>query len=385
MLSLKILQVSPFYYPHIGGIEKHVWELSNKLVKAGHRVTVYTSNVPISEKHEIDKGVDIYRFKSYYSLLNNHFVPGYFFKLFGDNRFDIIHMHGALHFSSNITAFSQIFKRCPIVLTTHGATGDYQGWKGIAEALYYKTIGKWTLNSADRIITPALKEVDLLKSLGMNRDKIVVIPHGINLNQIFLTGDPEKFKRLYGSNNKKIILFVGGLIPRKGINYLIDAMRYVKSDSILLIVGGELQGHPDVKKVLKQQIKELGLKKRVLFLGRLSKEDLEKAYIAADLFVLPSLSEVFGLVILEAMSYGKCVIASNVLGPSTIIKNNENGILFEARNSMELAEKIDYLLCNEGLRKKIGAAARKEIEKKYNWDAAFNKILEVYMAVQKDG
>lgn len=380
---MKILQVSPFYHPHIGGIEKHVWELSNKLVKAGHKVTVYTSNVPKSEKHEINNGVEIYRFKSFFSLLNNHFVPGYFFKLIGDNSFDVIHMHGALHFSSNITAFSKIFKRCPIVLTTHGATINYQERKGVTEILYYKTIGKWTLNSADRIITPSLKEVDLLESLGTNRDKIVVIPHGVNLSQINLTRDTEKFKNLYRVNDKNIILFVGGLIPRKGINYLIDAVKYVKSDSVLLIVGGELQGHPDVKKALEQQVKELGLEKRVLFLGKVTEQELEHAYLAADLFVLPSLSEVFGLVILEAMSYGKCVIASNVLGPSVIIQNNKNGILFEAGNSLELAKKIDYLLVNEGFRKKIGAAARKEIEKKYTWDVAFNKLLEVYKEVQK--
>lgn len=380
---MKILQVSPFYHPHIGGIEKHVWELSNKLVKAGHQVTVYTSYVPKSEKHEINNGVEIYRFKSFFSLLNNHFVPGYFFKLIGDNSFDVIHMHGVLHFSSNISAFSKIFKRCPIVLTTHGAAVNYQGWKRTIEILYYKTMGKWTLNSTDRIITPSLKEVDLLESLGTNRDKIVVIPHGIDLSQINLTRDTEKFKNLYRVNDKNVILFVGGLIPRKGINYLIAAMKYVKADSVLLIVGGELQGHPGVKKALEQQVKELGLEKRVLFLGKLTEQELEQAYLAAYLFVLPSLSEVFGLVILEAMSYGKCVIASNVLGPSVIIQNNKNGILFEAGNSLELAEKIDHLLVNEGFREKIGAAARKEIEKNYNWDAAFNKILEVYKEVQK--
>lgn len=381
---MKILQVSSLFPPHVGGIEHHVETLSNKLVENGHEVTVYTSNVPKSKRYEVINGVEIYRFKSLFSPLNNQFIPRLFFKLIGKNRFDVIHVHSHLHISSNITVFSnKIFEKKPIVLTSHG-TVDYEGWKNIINVLYHKTMAKWIFKSVDKIIALSQKHADILESLGANSSAITIIPHGIDLNQINLTGDTEKFKSLYGVNDKNIILFVGGLIPRKGINYLIAAMKYVKSDSILLIVGGELQGHPGVKNALEQQVKELGLEKRVLFSGKLNRQDLERAYLVADLFVLPSLSEVFGLVILEAMSYGKCVIASNVLGPSIIIQNNKDGILFEVGNSLELAEKIDYLLVNEGLRKKIGAAARKEIEKNYNWDAAFNKILEVYkMVIEK--
>ena len=379
---MKILQISPFYPPHIGGIEKHVWELSNKLANAGHKVTVYTSNVPKSKKYEINNEVQIYRFKSFCSLLNNHFVPGYLFKLINATTFDVIHMHGSLHFSSNITAFSKIFKKSPIVLTTHGAKVNYQDWKRIIETLYNKTIGKWTLKSADRIITPSLKEVNLLERLGVDRDKIIVIPNWIDLNKISLNLNAEEFKNLYQLHDKKIILFVSGLIPRKGINNLIDAMKYVKSDSILLIVGGELPGHPGVKRLLEEQVKKLGLK-NILFLGRVSKEHLECAYIVADVFVLPSLAEGLPLVLLEAMGYRKCVVATDIPGNSDVIKNNKTGILFESGNSMELAEKINYLLANERLRKEIGDAARKEVEKNYNFDAAFDKIVAVYKMVAK--
>ena len=377
---MKILQVSSLFPPHVGGIEHHVETLSNKLVEKGHEVTVYTSNVPKSKRHEVINGVEIYRFKSLFSPLNNQFIPWLFFKLISKNRFDIIHVHSHLHISSNIAVFSKIFIKRPIVLTSHG-TVNYEGWRNIINVLYNKTMAKWILKSVDKIIALSSKQADILENLGADPSAITIIPHGIDLKQINLQTDTEKFKSLYGVNDKNIILFVGGLIPRKGINYLIDAMKYVKSDSVLLIVGGELQGHPGVKKALEQQVKELGLEKRVLFLGQLNRQDLEMAYLAADLFVLPSLSEVFGLVILEAMSYGRCVIASNVLGPSVIIQNNKNGILFEVGNSLELAEKIDYLLVNEGLREKIGAAARKEIKKKYNWDVTFNKILEMYKEV----
>ena len=379
---MKILQVSPLFPPHVGGIEKHVETLSKKLAEAGHEVTVYTSNVPKSKKHEEVNGVEIYRFNCLFSPLNNQFIPGLFFKLIDKNKFDVVHVHSHLHISSNITCFSNIFKKRPIVLTSHG-TVNYEGWKNIVNMLYNKTIAKWMLKSVDKIIALSSKHADILENLGADPSNITIIPHGIDLNQINLTRDTEKFKSLYELNDKNIVLFVGGLIPRKGINYLIAAMKYVKSDSVLLIVGGELQGHPGVKKALEQQVKELGLEKKVLFLGKLTEQELEQAYLAADLFVLPSLSEVFGLVILEAMSYGKCVIASNILGPSTIIQDNKNGILFEPKNSRELGEKIDYLLANDELRKNLGTAARKEIERNYSWDVTFNKILAVYEEVQR--
>ena len=379
---MKILQVSSLFPPHVGGIEHHVEALSNKLVENGHEVAVYTSNVPKSKRHEVINGVEIYRFKSLFSPLNNQFIPLLFFKLISNkNRFDIIHVHSHLHISSNITVFSKIFIKRPIVLTSHG-TVNYEGWKNIINVLYNKTMAKWMLKAIDRIIALSSKQADILENLGADSSNITIIPHGIDLSQINLTGDTEKFKNLYRLNDKNIILFVGGLIPRKGINYLIEAMKYVKFDSVLLIVGGELQGHPGVKEGLEQQVKKLGLK-NVLFLGRVSEEDLRCAYVIADVFVLPSISEGLPLTLLEAMAYKKCVIATNIAGNSDVIQNGKNGILVEPENSQELAEKIDYLLANEGLRKKIGITVRKEIEKNYNWDVTFNKILEVYKEVQK--
>ena len=376
---MKILQVSSLFPPHVGGIEHHVEALSNKLVKNGHEVTVYTSNVPKSKKHEVINGVEIYRLKSLFSPLNNQFIPGLFFKLIDKNRFDVVHVHSHLHTSSNVTVFSKIFIKRPIVLTSHG-TVEYEGWKNVINVLYNKTLAKWMLKSVDKIIALSSKQADILENLGADPSNITIIPHGVDLNQINLTGDTEKFKKSYRLNAKNLILFVGGLIPRKGINYLIAAMKYVKSDSVLLIVGGELQAHSGVKEGLEQQVKKLGLK-NVLFLGRVSKEDLERAYVSADVFVLPSISEGLPLTLLEAMAYKKCVIATNIAGNSDVIKNGENGILVEPENAHELGEKIDYLLANEGLRKKLGATARKEIEKKYSWNVTFNKILKVYKEV----
>ncbi len=378
---MKILQVSSLFPPHIGGIEHHVWSLSKRLAEEGQDVTVYTSNVPKSKKYEVVSGIKIHRFYSLFSPLNNQITPGLFYKLIKENEFDLIHVHSHLHLSTNITVFSNIFSKKPIVLTSHG-TVTYLDWKKFINSFYNRTFAKWVLKSADKIIALTSKQADILENLGANRDNITIIPNWIDFNTINSNTNIERFIELHQLQNKKIILFVGGLISRKGINYLIDAMKYIESDSILLIAGGEIQGHLNVKNLLEKQAKNLGLK-NVIFLGRLSKENLECAYTIADVFVLPSLSEGLSLTLLEAMAYGKCVIATDIPGNSDVIQNGKNGILFSTGNSLELAEKIDCLMSNEELRNKMGTAARIEIDKNYNLDNAYNKILEIYTNIRK--
>lgn len=378
---MKILQVSSLFPPHIGGIEHHVWALSNRLAEEGHDVTVYTSNVPKSKKYEVLNGVEIHRLTCLFSPLNNQVIPGLFFKLISKNDFDIIHVHSHLHMSSNMTVFSKMFRKRPIVLTSHGIV-EYRGWKNLVKILYNKTMAKYMLKSADKIIALSPTQANILEKLGANHSDITVIPNGIDLNRINLNVNADSFKDQYQLHNKKIVLFVGGLIPRKGVNYLIDAMKQVKSDCIALIVGGELQGHSGAKISLEEQVRKIGLK-NILFLGKVSNEDLEYAYTIADVFVLPSLSEGLPLTLLEAMSYKKCVVVTDIPGNSDVIQDGENGILFEVGNSLDLGKMINYLLTNEELRKKLGMAARKEIEKNYNWNKNFNRILEVYGEVPK--
>ena len=380
---MNILQVTPFYPPHVGGIERHVEILSKELAKAGHKVTIYTSNIPKSKTYEVLDNIEIYRFKSLFSLLNNQFVLGCFPKLVGNSdNFDVIHAHGYLHFSSNLVAFSRIFKfkKRPIVLTTHGTEVGYQGWKNLVERAYRKSVGLFMLKLFDKVIALSLEEANLLEKMGISRSKIEVVPNGIDLRQVNSEVDIQDFMQRYGLdyNYENILLFVGSLIPRKGINFLIDAMKHIESNTALLIVGEEIPGYAGFRKILEQQVRKLGLENRVIFLGRVSKEDLERAYIVADLLILPSISEVFGLVLIEAMSYGKCVVASKTLGPSSIIQNYRNGVLFEVCNTLQLAEEVNYLLENPKLRKRLGRKAKRDVEKRYSLEVVVNRIIDIY-------
>jgi glycosyltransferase involved in cell wall biosynthesis len=134
---------------------------------------------------------------------------------------------------------------------------------------------------------------------------------------------------------------------------------------------------------LEEKVRDLRLEGDVFFLGKFSREDLGVAYTAADLFVLPSLGEGMPLALLEAMSFGRCVLATNVPGNLDVVKDGWNGVLVEPRNSLELAQKIDYLLTNREIAEKLGAQARRDIEQNYNPNTVLARILELYREIQK--
>ena len=380
---MRILQVSPFYPPHVGGIEFHVEALSRKLVEAGHEVVVFTSNVPRSRSSEVVDGVEIHRFISLFAPLNNPLMPGMFFKLLSSGEFDIIHVHGHFHMSSTFALLSTGFRRRPVVLTSHGALLNLRGWRKVVEIVFNKTVGKWTLKSVDKIIALSRTQADILEKLGAERQKMAIIPLWIDSNRIALQADVAKFRNMYKLDDRRVILFVGRLLPIKGLIYLIEAAKDTETKPAVVIIGGEAPGYSGTKQTLEQKVEELGLEQDIFFLGEFPKQDLGAAYMAADLFVLPSLGEGMPLALLEAMAHGKCAVATNVPGNRDVVKDGWNGLLAEPRNPVDLAHKIDYALRNDGLRQRLGAQARQDIEQDYASEKILSKILRLYDEVQR--
>ena len=380
---MRILQVSPFYPPHIGGIEFHVEALSRKLAQAGHEVVVYTSNVPRSKRYEVINGVEIHRFKCLLSPLNNPLMPGLLPKLLQRERFDVVHAHGHFHISSSLTVFSNLFVNRPLVLTSHGAILGYRGWRRGVKVIFDRTLGKWTLRSVDKIIALSITQADILEKLGAERQNMVIMPLWMDPSRIVLGADVAKFRNMYKLDDRKVILFVGRLLPIKGLIYLIEAAKHTETKPAIVIIGGEAPGYSGTKRELEREVQQLGLECDVFFLGQFQKENLGAAYMAADLFVLPSLGEGLPLALLEAMSYGKCVLATNVPGNQDVVQDGWNGVLVESRNHVALAQQIDYLLSNDGVRERLGKQARWDVEHNYDTDIILGKIIDLYHEVQK--
>jgi glycosyltransferase involved in cell wall biosynthesis len=380
---LRILQVTPFYPPHLGGIEFHVEALSRKLAEAGHDVVVYTSNVPRLARPEMARGLQIRRFSAPFLPMNNPLMPTLLFEMLRGNEFDVVHIHGHYHASSTLALLANVFKRRPLVLTCHGAILEYRGWRKVVETVFNMSAGRWTLRSADRVIALTPTQAHMLQDLGAPRVKITVIPSWIELPPARPGADATGFRKARNLAGKNVILFVGRLLPVKGLDYLIEAAKRAETKPVVAIIGDEAPGYAGCMESLIQQVKRLGLEEQVLFLGRFAREDLEAAYEAADLFVLPSLGEGLPLALLEAMAHGKCVIATDVPGNKDVIRDGWNGALVEARNPGELAKKIDALLGDVRLRARLGAEARRDVEQNYNSGVVLDSILNVYREVRK--
>lgn len=377
-MFLRILQVAPFFPPHVGGIESHVEGLSRKLAEAGHEVVVCTSRVPRSARSGRLDGVEVRRFRVPFSPLNNPLMPSLVLELLRRGDFDVVHTHGHYQASSSAAVLSNVCRRRPMVLTCHGATLGYSGWKRWVERVFDGTAGRCTLRSADRIIALTPTQSELLRGLGAPAERIVVVPVWVGLPPPERDGGEAAFRAAHGLADGKVLLFVGRLLPVKGLNYLIEALPLTRTAPVLVVIGGEAPGYPGTLESLVQQVKRLGLERRVLFLGRFEHEALADAYAAADLFVLPSLGEGLPVALLEAMAHGRCVLATDVPGSRDVVKDGVNGALVPARDPGALAAKIDALLADGDLRARLGAHARRDVERKYAPGPVLDRILEVY-------
>jgi len=380
---LRILQVVAYYPPHLGGLERHVEALSRKLVEAGHQVTVYTANVPTLKSVEAVDGVEIRRFRCLAAPLGNPVTPGLLGKLLEGDEFDVVHTHIHYHMCSNLAVLSNVFRRRPLVLTVHGLMLGYHGWRRALEVVFNRTVGWWTLRSVDRVVvlTPTL--ADMVEELGARPERTVVIPGWIEPLSTDLKADGTGFRTAYGFDGRKVLLFAGRILPAKGLNYLIEAAAKAQSRPMVAIIGDEAPGYAGCKEALVQQVKRLRLEEQVLFLGRFAREDLEAAYEAADLFVLPSGGEGLPMALLEAMSHGKCVLATNVPGNWDVVKDGVNGALVDAGDPVKLAGRIDALLADDQLRARLGAQARQDVEQNYTPGTVLGKMLDVYREVQE--
>jgi D-inositol-3-phosphate glycosyltransferase len=231
---------------------------------------------------------------------------------------------------------------------------------------------------ADRVICATEQERTLLRQLyAASSDKISVIPLGVDLDR-FRPGEQEDARRALGLDDERIILFVGRIEPLKGLDILISAAALLESDveCSVLIVGGDESSIAEVAE-LQELAREKGIEQRVAFVGAVDHDMLPLYYNAADLCVVPSHYESFGLVAVEAMASGVPVVASRVGGLAGTVKDGETGYLIPWLCPEPFAERIELLLENEPLRRNLGESAREAVGR-YRWENVAAAVLDVY-------
>ncbi len=381
---MKILMLTPYFYPHTGGTEKYVKDLSTELVKKGHEVTVITNNVPISKKapkEEEMNGFKVVRL----SAIDVAYLPitMSFNKAMCDG-FDLVHCHAPA--ASFVRAVAGKIK-APVMVTYHCDILMFDKFIGIPIPGFLKSFfnnlmaaySKFWVKKADGVL--ATTESYAAGSPVLREVPHYVAPIGVHYENF----DPiiKKLKISEKTKKKNQVVFVGRLAANKGLDYLIHAIPIIirKFPDLKVLICGE----GEEKAHLQSLVKRLGVSDHVEFHGILTFEQLIDNYANSMCFVLPSINslEAFGIVQLEAMACSTAVVASNIRGVNSVIDNGKAGYIAEPFDPKDLAEKIINVLSDPKQAIEMGKYGRKMCEDKYNWDVIADKIIGFYQEMIK--
>lgn len=398
----RILMLSWEYPPRIvGGIARHVAELSRALADCGHVVDVLTAHHPGAPEEEeiacagggrlrvlrarpspinpLDFVCDIHQldFELLQRLLRAWGGEAQAPAGLSSARYDVIHGHDWL------VGFAARTLRhglgTPLVATIHATESGRQGGLHTPMQHYIHSV-EWMLTyDAWRVICCSeAMSGEVIGSLRVPLDKVRVIPNGVDPERLRCADDPiqlKEFRRRWARDEERLIFFVGRLVREKGVEVLIDAMPEILKDGLrakLVVAGGGWWGD------LARRVRERGVDGRVVFAGFVSEDDLRRLYAIADVAVFPSLYEPFGIVALEAMAAGAPVVTSDVGGFREVVRHGETGIHTWANNSHSLAWGIRGVLLNPELANRLRRQGREEVQARYSWDGIAQLTVAVY-------
>jgi len=357
---MRIAQVCPRFYPDIGGVETHVYEISKRLVKHFEVEVLTTDPTGRYSKVEEINGFIVRRFKSiapsnsyYFSLEMYRFLKRH------SSDYDIIHAHNYHAFPALFAALTK--GRNKLVFTPHYHGKGHSLFRNILHKPY-KILAWQILKKADKVICVSNYEKRLiLKTFKIDEQKICVIPNGVNLEEF---RNIDKIRR-HKDKCVKTILYVGRVEKYKGLDFVVKALKLLPENFILEIVG-----KGNYKPKIVKLVRDLGFSSRVKFYHDLSREKLIGRFANADVLVLLSKHEAYGIVVAEALaSKIPCIVANT----SALSEWIDNKIVFG----------IDYPINVNELSRLIQAVCSRNYYKIYtniltSWDDVAKDIIKIY-------
>lgn len=359
-----------------GGIEVVVEELATRMVSLGHEVTCYNRG----GHHVSGKEFDQRKNKEYKGIklktaftINLKGIAAMSASVFGGigaafGKYDVVHFHA--EGPCAMLWLPKLFgKRC--IATIHGLDHQRAKWGKLASA--YIMLGeKCAVKFADEIIV--LSEGVKQYFQDTYRRETRFIPNGVNRPEI---KSAELITEKYGLSKDSYILFLGRLVPEKGIRYLIEAFKEVRTDKQLVIAGGS----SDTEEFAKE-LKELSKNDdRIIFTGFVQGQELEELYSNAYIYTLPSDLEGMPLSLLEAMSYGNCCLISDIAECTEVVENN--AFIFKKSDVSDLKDHLQEACDYPEAVKRLKKQATEFICKKYNWDEVVDRTVELYSNIEE--
>ncbi|MEM3617212.1 MAG: glycosyltransferase family 4 protein [Candidatus Bathyarchaeia archaeon] len=387
--ALRVMMLTWEFPPRIiGGISPHVYYLSKSLAKNGVKVYIVTCDFPGAPQHETLDGVEVYRIDSYKNpspdfaswvyLMNMNMQKEAASIVKGLGGVDIFHAHDWLVANAGI-GLKHVFRR-PLLATIHSTEyGRRNGIHSDYERMIHETEA-WLTYEAWRVICCSNYMVSHVKWVfGLPQDKLIMIPNGVDTKEYGKSDvDLNQFRRRFALPEEKIVLFVGRLVYEKGIHVLINAVPKVleKVNAKFVIVGN---GY--MQQSLSEHIRKIGLAHKVMFTGFVDDRTLRTLQKYADVSVVPSLFEPFGIVALEAMAAKSPVVVSDTGGLSEIVEHDVTGIKVYPNNPDSLAWGITRVLLDENLANKLRENAYQKVIENYNWEKISQQTKKVYESV----
>lgn len=372
---MRILIFSRPFPPDVGGIQSHVYNLSRALSRLGHEVRVVAlrgqGGLPIREQlGEVQvTRIPLVPLPKTMMLQYLGLAAAYLFWLAHRWKPAILHCHS---FWPDLLVTKHMPDFVKVVHTAHESL-----FLIMAEQPRYHRRLRFILSHLDGLIGPSMELVEVARQFGIPAERSTFIPNGVDPGafspQIQKTGVCQR----YGlSEQAPVVLCPRRLVPKNGVNYLIESLPLImqSGEKVHFLVAGD---GPEREK-LKRRTRELQVEPSVHFLGSIPNQEMPHFYAAADLVVLPSLKEATSIAALEAMASSRPVVASNVGGLPYIIEHEKSGLLVPPADPAVLAGAILRLLDAPGLRQALGHAARRRVEEKFTWDHIASETVQVY-------
>jgi glycogen synthase len=377
-------------YPPLieGGLARHVRKLAESLVELGLDVHVLTRGGEESPAEEEVAGVSIHRirepkrptelgeFVAWVERMNSDMLAAGV--ELGDRfAFDLVHGHDWLV----ANACDHLAKRfgSPLLTTIHATEyGRHQGWVHRHPQSYIHGVERWITNRSDRVVACSFYMREQVADIfGVEEEKVSVIPNGIDPGDL-QPQDPRELARLrleFAEPEQKLVLLVGRLVYEKGFQLALEAMPRVieRVPGTRFLVAGS--GTHEAQ--LRRQAAELGLLEHGTFLGWIGDDVLHSLYPIADICVVPSIYEPFGLVALEAMASGCPCIVADTGGLREVVPHEEAGLRFQARDPEALAEMAMRVLGDERLGGRLVSEGLDHI-RRFDWGDVAERTASVY-------
>ena len=386
---MRVLILSWEYPPLIeGGLARHVRKLSENLAALGVDTHVLTRGREESPPEELREGVVLHRvrepkrpgelteFITWVEHMNTDMLAAGV-ELGDSFDFDLVHGHDWLV----AAAGDHLAKRfqTPLTVTIHATEyGRHQGWVDKHPQSHIHGIERWMANRAEQVIACSAYMRDHISDVyGIEEERIAVIPNGIDPSDLQPADEPEmcRLRGEFAAPGEKLVLLVGRLVYEKGFQVALEAMPRVISElgNVRFLVAGSGTHEQE----LRAQAAALGLDRHGTFLGWIGDDVLHTLYRIADLTVVPSLYEPFGLVALEAMASGCPCLVADTGGLREVVPHEEVGLRFRARDPESLAQLAIRLLADDDLGRRLVAEAHGHV-RSFDWADVAEQTLAVY-------